>query len=137
MRSPIGFDAILPGVILLAGLGVVAGEWTLAAQVAPPTSQIPAQPSYPGTGRPGLAGQGEDENNNSMMRQLNEQQANKRNDLRQKLIVDDTARLLTLAQQLKEEADKGRISQSSGAARKVEEIEKLAKTVKDKMREGQ
>ena len=58
--------------------------------------------------------------------------------MRQKLIVDDTAKLLTLAQQLKEEAGRGTINKSSVAfTRKVEEIEKLARTVKDKMREGQ
>ncbi len=90
----------------------------------------------PGTGRQN--GPGEDDSNNPMMRQLAEQQAHKRNDMRQKLIVDDTAKLLTLAQQLKEEADKGGNSASSpNFARKAEEIEKLAKTVKDKMREGQ
>ena len=39
----------------------------------------------------------------------------KEDDMRQKVIVDDTAKLLTLAQQLKEEADKGKITKSSGA----------------------
>ena len=72
------------------------------------------------------------------MRQLYQQQALKRADMRQKLIVDDTAKLLTLAEQLKQEADKGALNKSSPAlTRRVEEIEKLAKTVKDKMREGQ
>jgi len=72
------------------------------------------------------------------MRQLYQQQALKRADMRQKLIVDDTAKLLTLAEQLKQEADKGTLNKSSATlTRKVEEIEKLAKTVKDKMREGQ
>ena len=138
MRSPRGLDAVLPGMILLAGLGVATGERPLAAQAAPPTSQMPTAPSFPGTARPGAHTNGGDEDNNPMWKQLNEQQANKRNDIRQKLIVDDTARLLTLAEQLKAEADKGKIGQSSGVfAKKVEEIEKLAKTVKDKMREGQ
>jgi len=73
-----------------------------------------------------------------MLRQFSQSQVMKRNDMRQKLIVADTARLVTLAQQLKDEADKGTINKTSPAfARKVEEIEKLAKTVKDKMREGQ
>ena len=79
-----------------------------------------------------------DESDNPMIRQLAEQQANKRNNMRQKLIVDDTAKLVNLAQQLKEEADKGGINKSSATfARKVEEIERLARAVKDKMREGQ
>jgi hypothetical protein len=139
MRSRIRcLDAIWPGAILLAGLGIMASERTLLAQIASPNPQAPAQmptaPTMPGSGRQN--GPGSDESNNPMMRQLAEQQASKRNDMRQKVIVDDTARLLTLAQQLKQEADKGS-KPSSASARKAEEIEKLAKTVKDKMREGQ
>jgi hypothetical protein len=131
-------DAILPGAILLAGLGFMAGERPASAQIAPPTPQVPQQPSMPGTTRPGAGTEGEDANRDPMMRQLAEQQAHKRADIRQKLIVDDTAKLLNLAQQLKEQADKGTIDKSSSAfARKAEEIERLAKTVKDKMREGQ
>jgi hypothetical protein len=139
MRSPMrSLDAILPGAILLAGMGIMAGERPLAAQITPSTSQTPTAPSLPGAARPGLHGEDDNNNNNPMMRELYEQQAHKRNDMRQKLIVDDTARLLTLAQQLKQEADKGTLNTSSAAlARKVEEIQRLAKTVKDKMREGQ
>ena len=138
MRSPLrSLDAIFPGAILAAGLSLWGGERPAGAQIAPPASPNPTtSPGLPGSARSGIPGA--DENNNPMMRQLSEQQANRRNDMRQKLIVDDTARLLTLAQQLKEEADNGRINKSSVAiTRKVEEIEKLAKTVKDKMREGQ
>ena len=136
MRSPLRWlDAILPGAIFL-GLFLVAGERPLAAQTLPSSSsqQVPTQPSLPSAARPGVNGETDD--NSPMLRQMNEQQAMKRNDARQKLIVNDTARLLTLAQQLKDEADKGTINKSN-AAHKVEEIEKLAKAVKDKMREGQ
>ena len=136
MRPPIrSLDAVLQGAILLTGLGVIAAGQPLSAQVAPPVSPISPTP-LPGSARPSAPAI--DEANNPMMRQLAEQQANKRNDMRQKLIVDDTARLLNLAQQLKDEAGKGTIHKSSPAfTRKVEEIEKLAKAVKDKMREGQ
>jgi hypothetical protein len=132
MRS---FDAVLPAAILFAGLGVLAGERPLSAQ-APSQSPTPPPPVLPGTVRPNS--RGDDESNDPLMRQLALQQAIKRNDQRQKLIVDDTARLLTLAQQLKEDADKGKVSQPSVAsAKKAEEIERLARTVKEKMREGQ
>jgi hypothetical protein len=128
-------DAIFPGAIVLVGLGVAVGIRPFAAQVAPSAPQM-SPPQTPLGSRSGV--QGDNDDNMPMMRQLNEQQAMKRNDQRQKLIVDDTARLLTLAQQLKDEADKGSLNKSSPAfTRKVEEIEKLAKTVKDKMREGQ
>ena len=133
MRS---FDAILPAAILLVGLGVVADNQPSAAQMTPSATQATPPPMLPGSARPNA--QGNDDNNDPLMRQLTLQQAIKRNDMRQKLIVDDTAKLVTLAQQLKDEADKGKIRQSSAAsARKAKEIEKLAKAVKEKMREGQ
>ena len=135
MRSPLRWlDAILPGAIFL-GLILVAGERPLAAQTLPSSSpQTPAQSPLPSAARPGVNGETDD--NSPMLRQMNEQQAMKRNDARQKLIVNDTARLVNLAQELKDAADKGTINKSN-AAHKVEEIEKLAKAVKDKMREGQ
>jgi len=135
MRSPLRWlDAILPGAIFL-GLILVAGERPLAAQTLPSSSpQMPAQSPLPSAARPGVNGETDD--NSPMLRQMNEQQAMKRNDARQKLIVNDTARLVNLAQELKDAADKGTINKSN-AAHKVEEIEKLAKAVKDKMREGQ
>ena len=142
MRPPIrSLDAVLPSAILLAGIGVMAGERHLASQAAPSVpQQIPAAPtpSVPGQGRPGIHDQEDNGTPNPAMRHFYEQQAMKRADKRQKVIVDDTAKLVSLAEQLREDAQKGTLSNSSGAsARKVEEIEKLAKTVKDKMREGQ
>ena len=130
-------DAVSRGAVLLAGMGIMTGGRPLAAQIAPaPTApQIPTAPSVPGSARPGTHSEDES-NNNPVMRQLYEQQAMKRNDLRQRLIVNDAAKLVTLAEQLKQDAEKGTLSKPS-ATRKVEEIEKLAKTVKDKMREGQ
>ncbi len=66
------------------------------------------------------------------------QAANKRNIQRQQQIVDDTTKLLQLAQQLKDEVDKSsKNTLSVSVIKKADEIEKLAKTVKEKMREGQ
>lgn len=62
-------------------------------------------------------------------------QAQKRNELRQQDIVKDTAKLLTLAQELKVEVDKSNKDQMSmSVIKKAEEIEKLAKSVKEKMK---
>lgn len=62
-------------------------------------------------------------------------QAQKRNELRQQDIVKDTTKLLTLAQELKEEVDKSNKDQMSmSVIKKAEEIEKLAKSVKEKMK---
>jgi hypothetical protein len=60
-----------------------------------------------------------------------------RNVMRQKEIVDETNQLLDLAQKLKDAVDKTSKDQLSlDVVRKAEEIEKLAKDVKTKMRDG-
>ncbi len=100
------------------------------AQVAPPSSNQPTArtPALPNSGR------ADEEDINPLARQLAEQQAMRRNNQRQQQIVDDTTKLVHLAQQLKEEMDKGKLENPGKTA---EEIEKLAKDVKDKMKEGQ
>jgi hypothetical protein len=130
MRS---IDAILPAAILLLGMGLFCGANPNGAQQAP-APQLPSQtrpPVLPGTGR-----SGEDEDN-PMARQMADQQAKRRNNLRQKQIVDDTAKLLHLAQQLKDEVSNGKAAGDVAFTKKAEEIERLAKAVKDRMREGQ
>jgi selenocysteine lyase/cysteine desulfurase len=61
-----------------------------------------------------------------------------RNNLRQKQIVDETNHLLDLAKQLKDAVDKSSKDQLSlSVVNTATEIEKLAKVVKEKMRDGQ
>jgi hypothetical protein len=63
--------------------------------------------------------------------------ARERNVIRQKAIVDETNQLLDLARQLKAAVDKTDKDQLSlEVVRKAEQIEKLAKDVKVKMRDG-
>lgn len=64
--------------------------------------------------------------------------AKERNVMRQQEIVDDTTQLLDLARQLKAAVDKSSKDQLSlNVVNTAAEIEKLAKSVKDKMRDGQ
>ncbi|HEX4008240.1 MAG TPA: hypothetical protein VHX60_18845 [Acidobacteriaceae bacterium] len=64
--------------------------------------------------------------------------AKERNVIRQKEIVADTTQLLNLAKQLKEAVDKSSKDQLSlSVVDTAAQIEKLAKSVKDKMRDGQ
>jgi hypothetical protein len=73
-----------------------------------------------------------------MAHRMSVQAAMKRNTLRQQQIVDDTTKLLQLAQQLKDEVDKStKNTLSVSVIKKADEIEKLAKSVKEKMREEQ
>lgn len=61
-----------------------------------------------------------------------------RNALRQKEIVEDTNHLMDLIKQLKDDVDKSSKDQLSlSVVNTATEIEKLAKSVKEKMRDGQ
>lgn len=54
---------------------------------------------------------------------------------RQKQLIDDTNKLLALANELKDEVDKtNKDTLSLSVVKKAEQIEKLAKSVKDKMK---
>lgn len=60
----------------------------------------------------------------------------RRNDLRQEQLVKDTNKLLALATELKSQVDKTNKNMLSvDVVKKAEEIEKLAKNVKDRMRD--
>jgi len=64
-----------------------------------------------------------------------EQQAKLRNDDRQKKLVADTDKLLVLATDLKAQVDKStKDTLSVDVIRKAEEIEKLAHSVKERMK---
>lgn len=66
-----------------------------------------------------------------------EKMARQRNNERQKQIVDDSAHLLKLAQQLNADVSKSnKYTLSLPVVKEAAEIEKLAKTIKDKMKEG-
>jgi hypothetical protein len=97
--------------------------------------QVPA-PQRPLPASPGQAPASSDENDNDpMTHRAMAQQVERRNTQRQQDIVNDTARLFELAQQLKAEVEKSRKDQLSvSVVKKAEEIEKLAKAVKEKMK---
>lgn len=70
-----------------------------------------------------------------MQRQRLEKMEKARNADRQKHLVQDTDKLLALAKELKEEVDKSnQDTLSVDVVKKAGEIEKLAKSVKDRMR---
>ncbi len=67
--------------------------------------------------------------------QMEENQVKLRNVERQKQLVADTQKLLALANELKSDVDKSTKDQLSlDVIRKAEEIEKLAHSVRDKMK---
>ncbi len=116
---------------LLAGVVLVAGCFFSAEsqQTLPPiTRPVPVSPGQ-------APNPSDDNDGDSMTHRAMAQQAQRRNEQRQQDIVKDTAKLLTLAEQLKDEVDKSRKDQMSvSVIKKAEEIEKLAKSVKEKMK---
>jgi nitric oxide reductase activation protein len=89
------------------------------------TTSPPAPPSLSPAG-PGDTG---------VSPQMEQDQAKMRNADRQKQLVSDTQRLLALAQELKVDVDKSnKDTLSLDVIRKADEIEKLAHSVKEKMK---
>ncbi len=100
------------------------------AQDAP---QLPTPPGQAG-GRDTF-GKPDDSNQDPTMRHIREEAEKKRNIDRQNRLVADTNRLLQLAQELKAEVDKSnKDTLSLTVVKKAEEMEKLAKNVKERMK---
>jgi len=126
MRVPVFrvLDASLPALVLLI-LSI-----PLAARAQQMEAPVPPQHTTPGVG-PSSPDQ------DAMTRHMTEEMGVKRNAERQKQIVTDTAHLLQLAQKLNDEVSKTNQNMLSiPVVKEAEEIEKLAKTIKDKMRDG-
>jgi hypothetical protein len=120
--------------LLLAGSWVVisgTGLSTISAaqlQQQPMPQQVPTIPTQPGFGEPPAP-------NDPMERQRQEKMEKARNMDRQKQLQRDTDKLLSLAKELKDEVDKSnKDTLSVDVVKKAGEIEKLAKSVKDRMR---
>lgn len=124
---------ILQGaVIATLMIGSVTG--LASAQMGSAATQTPA----PAPGRGGVVGlppiNGRDQPENPLPR-MEEQQARSRNRERQKRLVADTDRLLALIEDLKhqiEQTDKD--GQPVDVTKKAEEIERLAKSIKERMK---
>ncbi len=102
-----------------------------------PGVQMPSQGTAPHGGAPTVT-QGDMSGNHEesgASARMQEQLADRRNSDRQKQLVADTEKLFTLAEQLRNEVAKSNKDQLSvPVVKKSEEIEKLAKAVKEKMR---
>jgi hypothetical protein len=100
-------------------------------------AQNPTEPAVPNPSMPSspphFGDLGSDKDSGTMA----EKMLRERNEDRQKAIVNESNQLLDLAKELKDAVDKSSKDQLSLAVvRKAEEIEKLAKDVKTKMRDG-
>ena len=122
----IQFCSVILAAALLTPLAAQAQQTEPAPQQ--PASHLGADASGFGNNNP------RDPDQSRMLKDMSRE----RSVLRQKQIVEDTAQLLDLAKQLKDAVDKTSKDQLSlEVVNTASEIEKLAKTVKEKMRDGQ
>ena len=118
---------------------LLAGSWVAVVGAGPHTISAAQlqQPQVPPIQQPGgPPGFGEPPNpSDPMERQRQEKMEKARNGDRQKQLEKDTDKLLALAKELKEEVGKSNADTLSvDVVKKAAEIEKLAKSVKDRMR---
>ena len=114
---------VVAGVVLLgAAPGRLSGGATMQQQQSPPGN------GFPGLGRPS----GDE---HTISPAIAEKQDLVRNTERQKRMVADTDKLLGLATELKQDVDKTNSNVlSMDVIKKAEEIEKLARSVKERMK---
>ena len=87
---------------------------------------------------PGVSPNSSNNGSDPSMRRMTEQMAMRRNTQRQQQIVSDSAHLLDLAQRLNDEVNKSTKDELSlSVVKEADEIEKLAKSIKEKMRDGE
>ena len=120
----------LTGVAVLLALGCGKG-WTQSTSGAR-QSGMPSQ----GSSRPGNGDPMGDTRIPGMGPSVAEKMAIARNDERQKKLQADTAQLLALATKLKEDVDKtDKYTLSLDVEKRTAEIEKLAKSIRERMKE--
>jgi len=126
--ASIGLMLALLGTAAAQSTGGGSGSGTGAGRSQPSA----AQPQLPNSSIPSIVPS--DPADERMMR-LEQEQAKMRNVDRQKKLVEDTEKLLALANQLKEEVGKSnKDTLSLDVVKKADEIEKLAHSVKEKMK---
>jgi hypothetical protein len=122
----------------MQNLSLVAFGLILFAGIAAQGQSMPAQPPYaatpsqsPQSSQPQIDDRPED----PLMSRSREKQEIARNTDRQKKLTEDTEKLLALATELKEQVGKtDKNVLSVDVIKKADEIEKLAKSVKDRMK---
>lgn len=123
------------GTLLLTGTsGLMSGQRSGVG-----TAPSPMQNPVPTAGQGSMGGlpsiNGHNDVPDTLGPRMQEQQAKSRNSERQRKLVEDTARLLALASDLKQQmGNTNNDAMSADMVRKAEEIERLAKSVRERMK---
>lgn len=123
------FSSLRAMLFLILGSSLILCPLAARSQVMAPPPLTP--PGFPSAEPPNS------HNTDPELRRMTEHMAMERNTQRQQKIVADTARLLDLAKELNNAVSRStKDTLSIAVVKKAEEIEKLAKTIKNKMRDG-
>jgi hypothetical protein len=137
MRSPFGSSRVKA--YFQGGLLAVILMLSATPQGDNALGQAQAPPQYPpttgqGSGRPPF-GQETDTTQEPMVRHAQEEAARKRNIERQNKLLADSSRIVQLANELSTGVEpKGKVPTSVAMSKKAEEIEKLARSVREHMK---
>jgi len=133
-NPPTGPAKFSPRLAAVCGTLALAVGFALCPAAAHAQEQHPPQIGFPTAPDASPGSSSNDPGIRRMMRKM----ARDRNTERQKKIQADTARLLELAKQLHAAvADSSKDTLSLDVVKYADEIEKLAKSIKDKMRDGE
>lgn len=129
-------STVAGGVMLCLMLAAGSSSWgQQQGQSARSTAQAQAQAQAAAAAQANVPMVNGNDGASDGMGSIEEQQAKLRNAERQKQLVEDTQRLLSLANELKLDVDKSsKDTLSLDVVRKADEIEKLAHNVKEKMK---
>jgi hypothetical protein len=123
------------GVALLAGVSGVMGVGQRQGSNPPPQPPSRTTTNYPPmVGMTPMSGMDPSSSPDVLSSRMAEQQARSRNYERQKKLESDTARLVGLVNDFKERLQNGGDLSPADMSKRAEEIEKLAKSVKDRMK---
>lgn len=116
--------------LMLLGAAFVAGGMGQSRGNPPPI--MPPSPSLSGGNGPSM---GRPDSTDPLAGRMEEQQIKSRNSDRHRRMVADTDKLVTLTKELKDQVETSdKPLEPNDVGKKAEEIEKLAKSVKDRMK---
>ena len=123
------------GVTLLAAVSGGMGVGQRQGSTPPPQPPSRTVTNYPPmVGMTPMSGMDPSSSPDTLSSRMAEQQARSRNYERQKRLESDTAKLVGLVTDFKEKLQNGGDLSPADMSKKAEEIEKLAKSVKDRMK---
>jgi len=129
LRSTLIGTTVLAGISGVAGMGQRQGGGSNPPPQPPPSSRTTYPSMVPMTP---MGGMDPSSGPDILSVRMAEQQAKSRNSERQRRLEADTQKLVGLVNDFKEQMDKG--LSPADMSKKAEEIEKLAKSVKDRMK---